>query len=112
MLFKIKGKTPQQVQAHLEGVLNVAALLLRDGVMPTHAETTGPDPAYWWHKESERRYVILGVSNDNWIDICEVGEGYIIANYSARYDSKGRKQTTFVQAIAVFFGVDVIEVPA
>ena len=89
MKIKITGRNEELFKAQLKDILNVATVVAGTGTIPDEydideAERLG---RYWVREEN--RFNILGSSNNNWANIREEGENYIVIEFSTRYDRMG-----------------------
>jgi hypothetical protein len=111
MKLKIFGETKHQFNTALEDILNVATLICLRGSIPHKHEMENPlMSGRWWHYEEtggNKRYQLVSGQNDNWCNIYETGENYIIVKFNFRYQQKLEKTESMYSIIKAFFSHNV-----
>ncbi|MCU0337872.1 MAG: hypothetical protein MUF12_08480 [Sediminibacterium sp.] len=111
MELRISGRSEEQFNENLVSFLNVSTFICLRGTIPKQwdidkAETGGR----WWTKEAHnRRFNILGIVNDNWLNIRKEGENFIVVEFNFRYDRHFEKKKSISNLMLAFFDFVSIE---
>lgn len=107
MKVKIFGETKHQFETILEEILNVATLICLRGSIPHKNEMEEPlRSGRWWHYEEtggNKRWQLVSGQNDNWCNLYESGENYVIVKFNFRYQIKFEKTEAINSVLNAFF---------
>jgi hypothetical protein len=100
---RITGRTKEQFQSNLERFLNVATFISLSGSIPTqreidNASTTGR----WWYRDGDR-FQLLGIANNDWLNIRAEEELQMDVEFNYRYDIQSRKKKAITALMLAFF---------
>ncbi len=109
MRLQITGHTKERFNKNLINFLNMTTMICHTGYIPEQididrAETNGN---WWWRNGNEKKFYILGGSNNIWIAILEETETCMVVEFSFRYDSGREKEFAISKVLLAF--LDYVE---
>lgn len=107
--MRITGTNKQRFQENLEAFVNLACLISLKGTIPTPEDIRDANRmGRWWYRDSDR-FQLLGIANNDWLNIRDEGETYMDVEFNYRYDiQSARKKTITALMIAIFDFVSII----
>jgi len=114
MKLKISGKNKELFKENLNSFLNVATMICLRGHIPTQYDIDNADRlGRWWYREDSGgcdRYQLFGLANNDWLNVKEEGENFIIAEFNFRYDGERKKKESITNLMLAFFDfVETVE---
>jgi hypothetical protein len=109
MKLKIFASNKERFESNLIRFLNLSTLICLGGSIPSQYDIENAENlGRWWIKEEDNnRFQLLGISNNDWVNIHEEGENFIIVEFNFRYDKGSYKKVAISNLMLAFF--DFIE---
>jgi hypothetical protein len=104
-LVKIKGDTPEHLNAMITAVMNMACVIFGRGQIPTTRDIAEPEKGgqYWYKNTEENKFELLPMLNNHKAFIRDEGELYMTVEFHSRYDRDGEQVRTITELMGAIF---------
>lgn len=105
-MLKLTSNNNSDLMETFQRILVMASVIVQQGYLPTEEEINEPERYGRYpykDKNKNNSYQLFGSVNNDWVNVREESENFIIFEFSFRYDSKNIKKNTMNNVILTWF---------
>ncbi len=108
MKLKLFNKNNEDLKDTFQRILITSSIIVQHGHLPTNEEINEPERfGRFPYKDvnKDNSYQLCGLVNNDWVNILEESENYIIFEFRFRYDEEKKKKNAISNVILTWFDV-------